>query len=59
MCKLTEHDVKLIRDLHSEKQRELARIRETLSVRAIAKKFDVHYRTIERILYADGWSNVR
>lgn len=47
--KLTEHDVKLILQLKDHKDREIRKLNETLSAKAIAEKFGVHCRTIERV----------
>ena len=54
-AKLTDADVKMIRRLHEEKQREIKRLNETLSQKALADKFGVHVRTIEKVLTYETW----
>jgi DNA-binding transcriptional regulator YiaG len=57
--KLTEADVRNIRELHALKQSEIARLNETLSAKALARKWDVHVRTIDKILTYETWKHVR
>lgn len=48
--KLTDHDVSLILQLAAHKDREIRKLNETLSAKALGDKFGVHFRTIERVL---------
>jgi hypothetical protein len=48
--KLTKEDAFIIRDLHEWKKREIKRINETASAKALAVKFGVSTRAIERVL---------
>lgn len=57
--KLSESDVQLIRQLHKHKQEQIKMLNETLSASALARKFGVHIRTIERALSYSGWVHVR
>lgn len=56
--KLTDDDVRLIRQLHDFKKKEIRRLNDALSIEAIANKFGVHRRTIEKVLFFDGWRHV-
>ena len=56
-AKLTEEDVIAIWRLVRERER-LRRQIKSLSNEAIAEKFGVSVRTIERILYDGGWAHV-
>ena len=47
---LTHDDIEHILQLREWKRAEIARIESIASVKAIAEKFDVHYRTIERVI---------
>lgn len=58
-AKLTDDDVRLIRELWAYKQREKAKLERDLSIAAIAAKFDVSVRAIERVLNRETWSHVR
>jgi len=58
-AKLSESDVQLIRRLHKHKQEEIKRLNETLSAKALAEKFGVHARTIEKVLTYRGWVHVQ
>lgn len=57
-AKLTEADVAEIKS--AIKQREALRqhIRDHLSTAALARKFGVHHRTIEKVTQRDTWSHV-
>lgn len=57
-AKLTEEDVKLARQLHEYKQAEIKRLNETLSIKALAEKFDVSERAMERALNRANWGHV-
>jgi hypothetical protein len=56
--KLTEQDVRQIRELHAFKQAEIKRLNESLGIEAIADKFEVHPRTIEKVLTFETWKHV-
>lgn len=56
--KLTEADVKAIRELHAYKQAKIKRLNETLSAAGLAEKFGVSVRAIERVLQYRGWRHV-
>ena len=56
--KLTEEDVRQIRKLHAFKQAEIKRLNESLGIEAIAGKFEVHPRTIEKVLTFETWKHV-
>jgi hypothetical protein len=53
-ARLTAHDVELIRQLIDEREALLAKAK-NLTNAAIAAKFDVHPRTIDRISSYRGW----
>ena len=55
--KLTDDDVRSIREMMTERS-ELYRRAASLSNRAIAAKFDVHVRTIDRISNGETWGHV-
>jgi len=55
--KLTEDDIRLIRDLDLERIKLLKEA--ALLTRAkVALKFDVHVRTIEKIISGETWSHI-
>ncbi len=56
--KLTAEDVALIRQAHEHKQQEIRRLNETLSAKALAEKFGVHHRTIEKVLNYETWRHL-
>lgn len=56
-AKLTDDDVRLIRQLISHRE-ELKRQASELTNAKIAAKFGLHYRTIDRISAGDTWSHV-
>lgn len=56
--KLTEGDVRLIRQLHQDKQEQIKRLNASCSVIALAEKFEVSHRTIERVLNYETWRHV-
>jgi len=55
--RLTDDDVRAIRQLISERSELLRQARE-LSNRKIAEKFGVHFRTIDRIATGETWGHV-
>jgi hypothetical protein len=57
-AKLTIEDVRQIRELHAFKQAEIKRLNDSLGIEAIADKFEVHPRTIEKILSHETWKHV-
>lgn len=57
-AKLNEDDVRLILEMKDRHKRELERLMATSSNKALAEKFGVHYRTIERITEGRGWTHV-
>lgn len=56
--KLNEKLVRMIREEHENKQREIARLNKDHSAKAIAKRYQVHYRTIEKVLEGSTWSHI-
>ena len=56
--KLTVDDVRLIREAHQHKQSEINRLNRELSAKALAEKFEVHHRTIEKVLTYETWRHV-
>lgn len=58
-AKLTEHDVRLIRQIHKEGQEGIARLRATCSSKALAEKFGVHPNTITKIICGKNWRHVK
>lgn len=56
--KLTEQDVILIREAHQHKQTEIKRLNEELSAKALAEKFGVHQRTVEKVINYSTWRHV-
>lgn len=57
-AKLTEDDVRLIRQVHAEARAEIARLHKSCSAKALAEKFGVHHRTVEKILSRETWAHV-
>lgn len=58
-ARLTADDVRLIRQIHADKQEQIARLNETCSVQALAEKFEVHPRTIEKVIGFETWRHVK
>lgn len=56
-AKLTEEDVRLIHELVAERD-EMKRQLAGLTNAAIAEKFGVHRRTIDRVTALEGWGHV-
>lgn len=54
---LTDEDVQLIRQAQAERNRLRAQAAQ-LSNRALAEKFGVHHRTIDRITSGHGWTHI-
>lgn len=57
-AKLTDDDVRLMRRLHQEGRAEIDRIRSYCTMRALAEKFGVHRRTVEKVLSYSTWRHV-
>jgi len=57
--KLTENDVRMIRELTEWKKSEIDRINSIASIEALAEKFDVHPRTIEKVQGYETWRHVK
>lgn len=57
--KLTEHDVRLIRQIYKDGQEGIAKLRATCSSQALAEKFGVHPGTIRKILCNKNWRHVK
>lgn len=55
--RLADEDVILIRQLVEERNKLKAQIAELTSAK-IAEKFDVHSRTIDRIIAGHGWTHI-
>ena len=56
--KLTADDVRKIREIHDWKMAEQKRLDETASAEALAEKFGVHVRTVEKVLNYSTWRHV-
>lgn len=56
--KLTASDAKAIRELHAWKLLEVERLNAIAGIDALAEKFDVHPRTVEKILKYETWRHV-
>jgi transcription initiation factor IIF auxiliary subunit len=56
-AKLNEDDVRLVLQLVAERDYHLAEAKK-LTNEEIAKKFDVHVRTIDRVTQRSGWIHV-
>jgi DNA invertase Pin-like site-specific DNA recombinase len=56
--KLTEDDVRLIRELSEQGRAEIQRIYATCTAKALAEKFGVHKRTVEKVLRYETWKAV-
>lgn len=56
--RLTEDDVRLIRELHAAGRQEIQRIHATCTAKALAEKFGVHHRTVEKVLAFETWKHV-
>ena len=58
LAKLTEHDVKLLREINKERL-ELHRKLAPLSLAALADKFGVSKGTIKQVLSGETWTHVQ
>jgi hypothetical protein len=56
--KLERHNVVDIKSMATQRENLKRHIRENLSNDAIAKKFNVHIRTVEKIMALKTWSNI-
>lgn len=57
--KLDEATVAMIKRQHARKQRLVRKLHDMYGIEAIAKRFGVHARTIEKVLQRDSWIHVR
>ena len=57
VIKLTEDDVRNIRQIHADGRDMTRRVRESMTAKAIARKFDVSQANIEKILRYETWAN--
>lgn len=58
-AKITEHDVRLIRQIHREGREQMERIRATCGPQALAEKFGLHQNTIHKIVSYQIWRHVK
>ncbi|MYN42716.1 hypothetical protein GTP55_25560 [Duganella sp. FT109W] len=56
--KLTDDDVLAIRAAQKERDTQRQRIATELSNAALAHRFGVHVRTVEKVLQRDSWSHL-
>lgn len=56
--KLTEAQVIEIRILHQTKQKLIAELNKKFSTKGLAKRYNVHHRTIEKVINYAGWKHV-
>ena len=59
LSKLTDANVQDIRRLHARKTRIIKRLNEKFSASALAKKYNVHPRTIEKALRLETWTHIK
>lgn len=59
LSKLTEDDVRAIRQIHADKKAAIDKLNASCSVSALAEKFGVHRCTIEKVLRYQTWRHVR
>lgn len=57
-AKLLDLDVLAIRSAARQRESLRQHIRDNLSNEALARKFGVHVRTVEKVLSAESWSHV-
>lgn len=57
--KLTEEDVRMIREAKEKREDLREHIKLSLSNEALAKQLGVHVRTIEKVLSFETWSHTR
>lgn len=58
LSKLTDDDIRLIRECVAERERLINEARR-LTNAELARKFDVHQRTIDRITQRKAWIHIR
>jgi hypothetical protein len=58
-AKLDEKTVRMIRKDHARKLKIIKLLNAKYSAKALAKRFRVHHRTIEKILTWETWTHVR
>lgn len=56
-AKLNENDIKNIRQIVLDRE-QMRKALSAMSNAALAEKFNVHYRTIDRITAGENWSHV-
>lgn len=57
-AKLTEDDIQTIRSAVRQREALRKHIREFISNEALARRFGVHLRTIEKVVQRDTWSHI-
>jgi hypothetical protein len=57
-AKLTEDDVRFCRELHEQGRRQIRQALEYCTAKALAEKFAVHKRTMEKVLSGESWGHV-
>ena len=57
-AKLTDEQVQEMRSARRQRQALLRHIKENLSNEAMAKKYGVHVRTVEKVVTHEGWCHV-
>lgn len=56
--KLTEVDVENIRRLSELKKRLIDRLNQKYSAKALANRYGVHHRTIEKVIQCNSWTHI-
>ena len=56
--KLTEDNVREARKFHREAQQAIRDLLDEFSAKGLAKRYGVHYRTMEKALSRETWSHV-
>lgn len=56
-AKLNEHDIKNIRKIVADRE-HMRKSLSSMTNAALAEKYGVHYRTIDRITAGENWSHV-
>lgn len=57
-AKLTEDDVRFCRELHEQGWHQIRQAYEYCTAKALAEKFGVHVRTMEKALSGISWGHV-
>lgn len=58
-AKLDDSKVRAIREMHAIKLRKIKWLQDNYSVQAMARRYGVHPRTIEKVLMRETWVHVR